>query len=200
MFILRDLLTPLQQDFSDTAQGRKRSVWFIYTLLAVVVPFTSSITSNLLRSLNTLFGFSIEMQRFYTFMGSSTLPWEQLWRSVWGMIPSPLVDGRLLVALDDTINLKTGRKIFGYGFFHDHASKGNQATYPWSQCIVSTGLLKQVKGRWTCIPLSFRFYHMKKDIEAGIGVCQRSCPIFLTQPYAISALQRVPLSVDSARP
>ena len=56
MFILRDLLTPLQQEFSTTAQGQRRAVWFAYTLLAVVVPFTSSMTSNLLRALHTLFG------------------------------------------------------------------------------------------------------------------------------------------------
>jgi hypothetical protein len=73
MFILRDLLTPLQQDFSTTSQGKKRSIWFIYTLLAVVVPFTSSITSNLLRALQTLFGFTIEQQRFYTFMASNNI-------------------------------------------------------------------------------------------------------------------------------
>ena len=56
MFILRDLLTPLQQQFSTTEQGQRRAVWFVYTLLAVVVPFTSSMTSNLLRALHTLFG------------------------------------------------------------------------------------------------------------------------------------------------
>ncbi|MEA3292350.1 MAG: transposase, partial [Pseudomonadota bacterium] len=74
MFILRDLLTPLQQQFSQTSQGQKRAVWFVYTLLAVVVPFTSSITSNLLRALRTLFGLKIRSQRFYTFMASPTLP------------------------------------------------------------------------------------------------------------------------------
>ncbi|MCP4272318.1 MAG: hypothetical protein GY781_10180 [Gammaproteobacteria bacterium] len=82
MFILRDLLTPLQQQFSTTRQGKKRSVWFIYTLLAVVIPFTSSITSNLLRALHTLFGFNIEQQRFYTFMATTTLPWKALWRTM----------------------------------------------------------------------------------------------------------------------
>jgi len=30
MFILRDLLTPLQETFSETAQGQKRKVWFVY--------------------------------------------------------------------------------------------------------------------------------------------------------------------------
>ena len=75
MFILRDLLTPLQQVFSETAQGRKRKVWFVYTLLAV-------------------------------------------------------------------------------------------------------GLLKQIKGRWACLPLDFRFYLMKKDIEAKrVNACRNGAVI-----------------------
>ena len=32
---------------------------------------------------------------------------------MWGMIPSPATDGRIMVALDDSINPKSGRKIFG---------------------------------------------------------------------------------------
>ena len=166
MFILRDLLTPLQQEFSDTPQGQKRKVWFVYTLLAVVVPFTSSITSNLLRTLRTLFGMEIKSQRYYTFMGSPTLPWKRLWSAMWGLIRNPATKGRILVALDDSINPKTGRKIFGCGHFHDHAAKGNQSSYPWSQCVVAIGLLKRVKARWACLPLDFRFYMMKKDIKA----------------------------------
>ena len=128
MFILRDLLIALQAVFSDTEQGRKRKVWFVYTLLAVVVPFTSSITSNLLRALNTLFGMEIKSQRFYTFMASSTLPWSRLWRVMWGLIPDPAITGRIFVALDDSINPKSGKNIFGCGHFHDHAAKGNRSS------------------------------------------------------------------------
>lgn len=43
MFILRDLLSPLQTAFSDNKLGRERAQWFVYTLPAVIVPFTSSI-------------------------------------------------------------------------------------------------------------------------------------------------------------
>ncbi len=166
MFILRDLLTPLQEEFTETAQGQKRKVWFAYTLLAIVVPFTSSITSNLLRALQTLFGMEIKSQKYYRFMASTTLPWKGLWRTMWSLIPSPATDGRIMVALDDSINPKSGKKIFGCGYFHNHATKGNQTSYPWSQCIVAIGLLKMVKSRWACLPLNFRFYMMKKDIEA----------------------------------
>ena len=43
-------------------------------------------------------------------MASSTLPWERLWQTMWGMIVNPSTDGRVIVALDDTINPKTGRR------------------------------------------------------------------------------------------
>lgn len=173
MFILRDLIEPLQAEFSKTAQGQKRKVWFAYTLLAVVIPFTSSITSNLLRALQTLFGLTLQSQRFYAFMGSPTLPWKGLWQTMWGMIPSPLTDGRIMVALDDSINPKSGKKIFGCGHFHDHAAKSNQSSYPWSQCILAIGLLKKIKSRWACLPLDFRFYMMQKDIKAESATAKR---------------------------
>ena len=48
MFILRDILTPLQEQFKHSRKGTERGVWFIYTLLAVITHFTSSRTSNLL--------------------------------------------------------------------------------------------------------------------------------------------------------
>lgn len=173
MFILRDLLIPLQEQFSTTEQGQKRKAWFAYTLLAIITPFTSSMTSNLLRALNTLFGMDLKSQRYYTFMATSTLPWLALWKTLWGLIPSPTTCGRIMVALDDSINSKVGKNIFGCGHFHDHASKGNQTSYPWSQCILAVGLLKQVKSRWVCMPLGFKFYMMEKMIEAKIINCQR---------------------------
>ena len=173
MFILHDLLTPLQDVFSKTPQGQKRKIWFAYTLMAVIIPFTSSITSNLLRVLKTLFGLEIQSQRFYSFMASPTLPWKALWKTMWGFIPSPATANRIIVALDDSINPKTGRKIFACGHFHDHAAKTNQNSYPWSQCILAIGLLKKVKSRWVCMPLDFRFYFMHKDIKAQAKTAQR---------------------------
>jgi len=173
MFILRDLLTPLQEQFSTTKQGQKRKVWFVYTLLAIITPFTSSITSNLLRALNTLFGMDLKSQRYYAFMATSTLPWRALWKTVWGLILSPATCGRIMVALDDSINGKVGKYIFGCAYFHNHASKGNQTSYPWSQCILAVGLLKQVKSRWVCMPLDFKFYMMQKLIDVNDANCQR---------------------------
>jgi len=41
MFILRDLLQPLQACFSDNKSGKERGIWFVYTLLCVTIHFTS---------------------------------------------------------------------------------------------------------------------------------------------------------------
>lgn len=166
MFILREITHPLQTQFSDTKLGQERASLFVYTLLSIIIPFTSSITSNCLRCLVTLFGIEIEDHRFYTFMASTTLPWRRLWQTVWGLIPSPETDGRLLVALDDSINPKIGKNIFGCDTIFDHAAKANQSQYPWAQNIVAVGLLKQIKGRWACLFLDYRFYFTKKTIEA----------------------------------
>ena len=166
MFILRDIALPLQAHFSDTKLGKERASLFVYTLLSIIIPFTSSITSNCLRCLVTLFGIEIKDQRFYTFMASTTLPWRRLWQTVWSLIPSPETEGRLLIALDDSINPKIGKNIFGCDTIFDHAAKTNQNQYPWAQNIVAVGLLKHIKGRWACLFLDFRFYFAKKTLAA----------------------------------
>jgi len=166
MFILRDLLSPLQALFPFSEEGLQRRTWFVCTLLAIIVPFTPSRTSNLLRSLRTLFGLSVDESCYYTFMASQKLPWHPLWAALWRLIPEPLTEGRLMVALDDSNNPKTGKKIFACQHHFDHAAKQNQCRYPWSQQIVSIGLLKTVKRRWCCLPLAFEFYFMKKHLQA----------------------------------
>ncbi len=146
MFILRDILHPLQTHFSDNDLGRERASLFVYTLLSIIVPFTSSMTSNLFRGLDALFGIVIKRKRFYTFMASPTLPWVNLWKTIWGLIPNPETEGRIVVALDDSINTKVGKKIFGCETIFDHAAKANQSAYPWAQNIVSVGVVETCQG------------------------------------------------------
>ncbi|MDX8411991.1 MAG: transposase [Mariprofundaceae bacterium] len=167
MFILGDILPPLQSRFSNTRLGRVRSRWFAHVLLACIIPFTSSMTSNLLRAVKHMFGMDVNHRRFYAFMASSKLPWPRLWPTLWDMIPEPETDGRLLLALDDCINPKAGKKVFGCSHVFDHAAKTNQSKYPWAQCVTSIGLLKRIKGRWARMPLAHRFYLPKKALAAG---------------------------------
>ena len=53
MFMLRNILFPLQQEFKHRCKGDERGVWFVYTLLAVITHFTTSRSANLLRTLRT---------------------------------------------------------------------------------------------------------------------------------------------------
>ncbi len=77
MLILHSLLTELKAEFTWSRKGKEHGTWFIYTLLAIIPPFTSSKTSNLLRTLKILFGFTgIKKKRYYTFMASTRKPME----------------------------------------------------------------------------------------------------------------------------
>ncbi len=166
MLILHSLLNELKDEFPSSKNGKERSVWFLHTLLAIIVPFASSRTSNLLRVLHILFGFAeIGKKRYYTFMASPKIPWDRLWTRLWKMIPEPATGGRLIIALDDYINPKTGKKIFACAKVFDHAAKQNQAKYPWAQNVVAIGLLKMIKGRWACLPLSQRYYLPEAEIK-----------------------------------
>jgi hypothetical protein len=73
-------------------------------------------------------------------------------------IPDPLADGRLLVALDDSIDPKTGTEVFACQRSFDHAAKTTQSCSPWAQTIATVGLPKVNHGRWCCLPLAFAFY------------------------------------------
>ena len=158
MTILTTLANQFQASFPANHHGQERARWFILTLQAILVPITASRTSNLLRAIAALFGVMIKPSRYYTFMASVKLPWQPVWETVWRAIPAPLTDGRLLLALDDSLNPKTGRKVFACQTTFDHAAKPNQSPYPWAQTIVTVGLLKVVHGRWSCVPLAFAFY------------------------------------------
>jgi hypothetical protein len=167
MSILRTLANDFQTLFPATDKGQERFRWFVLTLQAILVPITASRTSNLLRAIETLFGVRIAEWRYYTFMASVKLPWTRMWEVLWKAVPNPLCDGRLLLALDDSINPKTGKKIFACQTTFDHAAKTNQTRWPWAQTIVTVGLLKQIHGRWSCLPLAFAFYMRNKSLQGG---------------------------------
>lgn len=164
MAMIPALAHELQGTCVESNSGRERLRWLMLTLQAIIVPITIARTSNLLRAITTLFGVDIEQWRCYTFMASVKLPWQALWQRLWRLIPEPLTEGRL--ALDDSINAKTGRHIFGCQRSFDHAAKDNQTRWPWAQTIVVLGLLRRIHKRWACIPLAFAFYLRRATLRA----------------------------------
>lgn len=182
MDTLHQIFNDFKDNFGQTKEADERGTWFIYTLLALIIPFVSSKSSNLLRCLHTLFGLThITKRRFYIFMASPKIPWDRLWLCIWKAMARRLTEGRMLIALDDYINPKTGKKVFGCHRFFDHAAKQNQARYPWAQNVVSIGWLASVKGRWACLPLSWRFYHPEKSIKTKPIRVGRSKVVFHTK-------------------
>lgn len=163
---LQQLFCAYKNDFSYSRKGTERSEWFVYTLLSIILPFATAKTSLVLQTLNTVFGFfGMTVRRYYTFMSSPKLPWDRLWKTTRTSIPNHCIDGKILVAIDDSINPKVGKKIFACHRFFDHAAKQNQTKYPWAQNIVMAGLLTKVKGRWASLPLNFRFYQPEKELK-----------------------------------
>ena len=57
MFILHDILEKLKNEFPQSKKAQERSTWFVYTIIAIILPFTASRTSDILRCLKILFGF-----------------------------------------------------------------------------------------------------------------------------------------------
>jgi len=195
MPILPALATELQCLFPATDKGQERWRWFLLTLQAILVPITASRTSNLLRTIATLFGVQIGQSPYYAFMASAKLRWTGVWEVLWRAIPDPLTDGRLLLALDDSINPKTGHKVFACQTTFDHAAKTNQSQYPWAQTIVTVGLLKQIHGRWSCLPLAFAFYFRLQTLAASCIRMRGEAVVFQTKfaqaVRLISALAKV---------
>ena len=48
MLILHSSLKEFKKEFAKSKKGEERGPWFIYTLPAIILPFVSSGTSNLL--------------------------------------------------------------------------------------------------------------------------------------------------------
>ncbi|MFW5871720.1 MAG: hypothetical protein ACOCUT_01300 [bacterium] len=92
-------------------------------------------------------------------MASPKITWDRLWKSLILAIPNPDTYGRLIVALDDCINPKVGKKIFACHKFFDHATKDNQSRCPWAQNIVVAGLLKKKQRAMGMLELIYQEFN-----------------------------------------
>lgn len=189
MNILQTLAREWQPLFLVRRTDLQRFRWLLLTLQAIIVPVTISRTSNLLRGIAILFGVEIAQWRYYWFMGSRRLPWSALWQTLWRLIPSPLTDGRLVLALDDSLNPKTGKQIFACQRSFDHAAKANRTAWPWAQTIVTVGLLKTIHSRWCCLPLAFDFY-LRRELLASRCLRLGGAPLRFADKFA-QAVKRI---------
>lgn len=109
----------------------------------------------------------ISRKRFYCFMQSTKIPWAALWAKVLELVGDRLlVDGRLILLVDDTTYGKTGRKIHGCDVHFDHAAKVNSSKYLYGHCRVVVSVLTFVHGRWASLPFCQGLYRLAKSVAA----------------------------------
>jgi len=93
---------------------------------------------------------------------------DELGLAVFGLV-LPLVDGVVLLAVDDTLARKRGLKVFGVGMHHDPLlSSRKKAITNWAHCWVVLGVVLRLPhcgGRYFCLPVLFRLYVPKKAAD-----------------------------------
>jgi hypothetical protein len=97
---------------------------------------------------------------------------------VFGLI-LPLLDGLVLLGIDDTLARKRGLKVFGVGMHHDPLlSCRKTAITNWGHCWVVLGVVMKLPfcgERWFCLPVLLRLYVPKKVAERK-GLAYRTKP------------------------
>jgi len=101
----------------------------------------------------------------------------------------PWIDGETLLALDDTLARKRGRRIFGVGMHHDPLiSSRGYAVLNWGHSWVVLGVIVELpfrKGHSFCLPILFRLYLNKQK-------AQQHRRVYRTRPeLAVAMLQRL---------
>lgn len=81
----------------------------------------------------------------------------------------PLLNGLVLLGVDDTLARKRGLKVFGVGMHHDPLLSTRKTTITnWGHCWVVLGVVTQLPfcgARWFCLPVLFRLHVPKKTAE-----------------------------------
>lgn len=145
-----------------------RRVIFNTIVTGLLVGKDGGTITGIFREFASLFaGNIISRKRFYMFLNSKMLKWSAIWSRVAELLRDHiLVDGRLLIALDDTTYGKSGRKIHGCSTHFDHAAKQNCAKFLFGHCRVVAGLLLPCHGRWACLPMAQQNYiPLKKPVK-----------------------------------
>ena len=100
----------------------------------------------------------------------------------------PLLEGAVLLAVDDTLARKRGLKVFGAGMHHDPLlSTRKTALTSWGHCWVVLGVVLRPPfcgGRWFCLPVLFRLY-VPKEAAGPKRLAYRTKPELAVEMLAV---------------
>jgi len=112
----------------------------------------------------------------------STACWceRSLRRALARMLLSTLCpEGEIVLVGDDTVRAKTGAKIAGAAFWHNHCAAGRgQRSTVWGHSYVMLGLGIRLWGRNYCVPVGMKLYRSQAECRA-CGLKHRSRALML---------------------
>lgn len=159
--------TELLEQAASKVSAYRQSI-FKTLLIALCTGNCPGRISSIFRAFSSLLTGKANSKRFYKFLNSAKLPWEDLWRLLASQLGDPSLDGRILIALDDTSYGKTGKKIAGCARHFDHAHKKNSSAWIFGHCRVVAGILSYGHGRWACLPFAQKLYlPLPKTVKAS---------------------------------
>lgn len=99
----------------------------------------------------------------------------------------PLLNGLVLLGIDDTLARKRGLKVFGVGMHHDPLLSTRKTTVTnWGHCWVVLGVILKLPfcgERWFCLPVLFRLYVPKKTAD------KKGLPYYTKPQLAVQMLR-----------
>jgi hypothetical protein len=121
---------------------------------------------------------------------------DELGLAVFGLM-LPLLNGLVLLGIDDTLARKRGLKVFGVGMHHDPLlSTRKTAVMNWGHCWVILGVILKLPfcgERWFCLPVLFRLYVPKKTAD------KKGLPYYTKPQLAVQMLELLCGRFESGR-
>jgi hypothetical protein len=109
---------------------------------------------------------------------------DELGLAVFALMLLPLLNGLVLLGIDDTLARKRGLKVFGVGMHPDpRLSTRKTAITNWGHCWVVLGVICKLPfcgDRFFCLPILFRLYVPKKTADKK-GLSYRTKPQLAVQ-------------------
>ena len=157
----------IAEDVAEAIPGYRRIIFKIITIALVIGKGRKRISTIFADFSTLIIGTQITRRRFYEFLGSPKIKWEEIIQIVIRKIGRRILTaGRLILVADDTSYGKTGKKISGCQTHFNHASKMNSSKWLFGHCRVLIGVLLLVHGRWACLPFAQKLYlRIKKNKE-----------------------------------
>jgi hypothetical protein len=152
------------EDVAEAIPGYRRIIFKIITIALVIGKGRKRISTVFADFSTLIIGTQLTRRRFYEFLGSPKIKWEEIIKIVIGKIGRRILTAdRLILVADDTSYGKTGRKISGCQTHFDHASKLNSSKWLFGHCRVLIGVLIFIHGRWACLPFAQKLYLRIKE-------------------------------------